>query len=750
MAMNITEAKVRITAQTVGEQNIDALKRQIEGLHKSVGGISKGFERFGALAKGFIGAELVKGFGNFIYKSIELGDHLNDLSQKFGVSVEAISTFSDAGATAGADLETVAKSFAKLSKAEVEAATGNKSAAAAFKVLGLSVKDANGNLKDAGVMALDIADKFKTMKDGPEKAALSMKLFGKAGADMIPTLNMGSAAIEQFGSKMSGDFARMADAFNDKIEGVKIKFRNLSIVGATELLPTLNDIIDAFSGLESQGPDAVTFFDGVGELARLAAFALGEVYFAVMDVGGALATAAQQAWAIAHGNWEKVKQLQKERDADQTARNASEKAFMDKMLGNSLIFGSGSVAQIKARQQASVKPAAPRLGQGGSPDLSALDTTAADEGKKKLEEYEAALGGLKGKAAQLNFEIANFAKYGDKVTSAQGALMRFETTQGKFKDDTTTQKTALIEAADAVDKLTEARVLQNKVDAEGKDIAKSKIGWEADTQAILDQGKALTMTAFDYDQMIARKKKIAEIDQHVVDWETTTAKAYRDGALAAFDHGQELERLAKIKENTFGGGASAAITTYGKDIADVGQHAFDAWTNALKGTEDALVNFAMTGKLSFKDLANSIISDLMRIAIQQSIMIPLTQALKGMGWLPAATGAAFDTGGVQKFATGGVVSKPTMFAHGGGLGVMGEAGPEAIMPLRRLSNGRLGVESANGGGGIQNVVVNVSVEGGGSQASGDPGKANELGKLVANAVRVELVQQKRPGGLLAA
>jgi lambda family phage tail tape measure protein len=172
----------------------------------------------------------------------------------------------------------------------------------------------------------------------------------------------------------------------------------------------------------------------------------------------------------------------------------------------------------------------------------------------------------------------------------------------------------------------------------------------------------------------------------------------------------------------------------------------------------------MTGKLSFKELASSIVADLMRIAIQQAIMLPITLALRTAG-LPFANGGAFSGGnqvsvnangnafgsqGVTAFASGGVVNRPTMFRHGGGLGVMGEAGPEAIMPLRRLGNGRLGVETTGSGGGTQNVVVNVSVEGGGSQASGDPGKANELGKLVANAVRVELVQQKRPGGLLAA
>ena len=80
---------------------------------------------------------------------------------------------------------------------------------------------------------------------------------------------------------------------------------------------------------------------------------------------------------------------------------------------------------------------------------------------------------------------------------------------------------------------------------------------------------------------------------------------------------------------------------------------------------------------------------------------------------------------------------------------MGEAGPEAIMPLRRLANGRLGVESS--GNGTQNVTVNVSVESGSQKMQSDGGgDAKNLGKAIANVVRAELLAQKRPGGMLAA
>ncbi len=74
--------------------------------------------------------------------------------------------------------------------------------------------------------------------------------------------------------------------------------------------------------------------------------------------------------------------------------------------------------------------------------------------------------------------------------------------------------------------------------------------------------------------------------------------------------------------------------------------------------------------------------------------------------LPFADGASFSQGRVMPFANGGVVSSPTMFPMRGGTGLMGEAGPEAIMPLTRGADGKLGVRSA--GGGSTTVVMNVT------------------------------------------
>ena len=108
-----------------------------------------------------------------------------------------------------------------------------------------------------------------------------------------------------------------------------------------------------------------------------------------------------------------------------------------------------------------------------------------------------------------------------------------------------------------------------------------------------------------------------------------------------------------------------------------------------------------------------------------------------------ANGNVVANNKIVPFAYGGVVNKPTLFPMANGAGLMGEAGPEAIMPLRRTASGRLGVESS---GGVGNVVVDVDATG--SSVQGDQPNADLLGKAIGAAVQAELIKQKRPGGLL--
>ena len=80
---------------------------------------------------------------------------------------------------------------------------------------------------------------------------------------------------------------------------------------------------------------------------------------------------------------------------------------------------------------------------------------------------------------------------------------------------------------------------------------------------------------------------------------------------------------------------------------------------------------------------------------------------------------------------------------------MGEAGPEAVMPLTRGSDGRLGVDASGLGSGT-GVAVTVNVDAKGTQVQGNDQQGNQLGRAISAAVQQELIKQQRPGGLLAA
>lgn len=135
-------------------------------------------------------------------------------------------------------------------------------------------------------------------------------------------------------------------------------------------------------------------------------------------------------------------------------------------------------------------------------------------------------------------------------------------------------------------------------------------------------------------------------------------------------------------------------------------------SRGLRGAFDGVIFDGMRLEDALRKVGESMINSAYSAAVN-----PVTKHLGRMvgsgieavvgGMMPFADGGSFSQGRVMPFARGGVVTSPTAFPMRGGTGLMGEAGPEAIMPLTRSADGRLGVR-AEGGSRPMQVVMHVS------------------------------------------
>jgi hypothetical protein len=152
----------------------------------------------------------------------------------------------------------------------------------------------------------------------------------------------------------------------------------------------------------------------------------------------------------------------------------------------------------------------------------------------------------------------------------------------------------------------------------------------------------------------------------------------------------------------------AALAETGKDVNTLEQ----GLSRGLRRAFDGVVFDGMKLSDALRTVANSMINTAYNAAVKpvaDHFGGLLAQGVSGMmsGLLPFANGASFAQGRVMTFANGGVVTSPTTFPMRGGTGLMGEAGPEAIMPLTRGPDGRLGVQAQSGGKSVT-VVMNIS------------------------------------------
>lgn len=196
-------------------------------------------------------------------------------------------------------------------------------------------------------------------------------------------------------------------------------------------------------------------------------------------------------------------------------------------------------------------------------------------------------------------------------------------------------------------------------------------------------------------------------------------------------------------------GAQTAWGNYKDTALDVNSQVQNATSMALNGFSSQLTNVLFEGEANFKDFTKSILKMLTDILIKMS----LVKGIEAMGFgfgapVANADGGVYNSASLSAYS-GQIVHKPTMFAFAKGAGLMGEAGPEGIFPLRRGADGKLGViaKIPNQGSGVtQHYHINIQNDGNNGQIG--PEALKKVYEISKRGAQDYIMSQRRDGGVM--
>lgn len=628
-----------------------------------------------------------------IEAAIQEMDQLNETAQKIGIPVEVLSGLKYAAEQSGVEIEQLQTGLGKLIKFQQDAAQGGKDSLRVFETFGIAIKDVEGNLRGTEEVLREFSDIFKALPDGPEKSALAMQIFGKSGMELIPFLNAGSDGIaemtdraRELGLVFDAEAGSKADEFGDKLAELEGAVKGLSVQVAIELLPELIALVDWFRENYTEGAKLKETAEAIASVISFAGERINAFSNDVQALTAAFSFGIQQADAY----YQAVSSLA---TLDfEGAANARNKALANigEFAGNLAEIGkpqapranfgrvtggvSGSAVVDRLAQARSLNTAAPKAAKAskGKKDNSAAE--ALREAEKAARDYQRSMDDL------------------NSILDDQAALTGGDLTKAA---------------------LSYRDVMVSLQEIESENIRLGKL--DAETSASIAQARDQQTAAYQKElEEIQNRKTPAEELLADLQFENDLLKMNNEERLFAIQtRGTEAADIAKYSD---------AIKAANKDLEDT-QKVIEGMDVVRGATENLFRDFMDDAKSAediFKDFVASILAGLADIAAKQ-----LTAQLFGEagtsgggsagGWLSSifgslfgsAKGNIFDNGFAVPFANGGVVSAPQFFPMSDGrTGLMGEAGPEAIMPLRRGADGKLGVASS---GGSRNHTTNINI-----------------------------------------
>ncbi len=277
------------------------IKRAEKTTASSMRAIGEAATQAGAL----IGAGLAAGAtaaAVAVKQAIDQADEISKLSQKIGITTEALSGLNVAAQLSDVGIQQLQGGITRLVRAQEDVASGAGNMASLFDAIGVSAVNADGSLRETDKVLRDLADVFQALPDGAAKTALAVDIFGRSGADLIPLLNEGSKGLreydelaERLGVRLSTETGKAAEDFNDNLTILKIGLQGVATQVATELLPDLVDLTNQFTATDNKAKDiaesvrsVTTFFGGLADVAAIVKNTIEGVILASIQLGNNL------------------------------------------------------------------------------------------------------------------------------------------------------------------------------------------------------------------------------------------------------------------------------------------------------------------------------------------------------------------------------------------------------------------------------------------------------------------------------
>ena len=297
----------------------------------------------------------VNAIADFVRSSVDAADAAGKSAQATGLMVDEYTALKYAAELAGVGTEKLDGALGKFNKTIDKAGQGGKSQAETFARLGISVRDAEGNIKSSGVLLAEVADKFQQLPDGVQKSALAMELFGKSGTAMIPLLNAGSSGLaemrkeaEALGVVIGPEQAARAEVFNDNLTKIGQASDGAANKIAADLLPALVDLSELMLDLNKNTDASGIFSDVLGGALKLLATIAIIVGATFVTAGQAIAGAAAAAYEAAKGNFGAAGDILKQTAEDYKKTTVDSVSRIDQLWS-----GAGEAAARAAVEQKS-------------------------------------------------------------------------------------------------------------------------------------------------------------------------------------------------------------------------------------------------------------------------------------------------------------------------------------------------------------------------------------------------------------